>query len=480
MSRMTTSRSARTLSAWHPRHPLGQTVKSVAAWVGVVAVAAVGGMLVVGNRKLGFAFAALMLGIGVFVADPILLVVIALPGVMLLQRLGGASTNLSLADLLVFLAGVVSLFHVRWKDAPFLRQFLRGVVWYEAILILVVIAHPNRYNVVEWFHRFSYLGASVLAGWVIAKSGRIKQAFQLFLFGAGILGVIAMAVAVALHFHPAQFGAYQKNATGAVMWVAVVVAQINPPWMGIRRAQARVVKYLCVGGLLASQSRQSAILLVVALGAALFFNPDLRRRGKLLLLAAVPVVVLVYYSFSINARNNPQFNSVAIRGSQISAAIHVWHLSPFLGEGMRFYNLPQYVTVTAPPNVVIDNLASTGIVGSLAFVFLVVITMRTMYRLPPAIGTLGLVLLLGHYVGGLFDIFWLGGPTVGPLIIAGVCLGLADMDKIGRQDRDTVLQDAPPPLARTDRRPLRPPARSLLSSIQGGVSTARAVFLPNL
>jgi hypothetical protein len=414
---------------WRPKRRAQHAVASVAGWCGVTLVAAVAGALAVTNRKVGLGLAGAVLVLGIFAADPLLFVVIALPGVLLLQRAGGASTNVSVADILVFVAGVVSLFYVRWNHTHHLRQFMRGVIWYQAILILVVIAHPFRADVVEWFHRFSYLGASALAGWVIAYYGRTKQAVRAFLVAAGVLGIITMAVGVSLHFSPAQFGAYQKNAIGGVMWVAIVVAQLNPPWMGISRRLARASKYLCIGGLLASQSRQSAILLVLALVAALFFNPDFRRRGKIIILASIPVVVLLYYSFSYAARNNPKFNSVAIRVDQIGAAVHVWHLSPIFGEGMRFYYLPQYITVTAPPNVIIDNLASTGILGSLAFVFLVVVTMRAMYRLPYAIGTLGFVLLLGHYVGGLFDIFWLGGPTVGPLIFAGICLGLADLER---------------------------------------------------
>src|ERR1019366_3925282 len=47
----------------------------------------------------------------------------------------------------------------------------------------------------------------------------------------------------------------------AIMWVAVFVAQLNPFWAGIGRIEARVTKYLCLGGLLAPQSRQSIILL---------------------------------------------------------------------------------------------------------------------------------------------------------------------------------------------------------------------------
>jgi hypothetical protein len=397
-----------------------------------VVVAGVVGYVTVAHRKLGFALAALVLLFGVLVADPLLVVVIALPGVLLVQRVGGGSTNLSASDVLVFMGGLVCLVYVRWGEAPNLRRFLRGVVWYQAILVMVVIAHPNRYNIVEWFHRFSYLGASVLCGWVIATYGRTRQAFRIFLAASSVLAVIAMGFAIKLHFQPAQWGEYQKNSIGAIMWVAIVVAQINPPWAGIGRLLARTTKYLCLGGLLASQSRQSGIELVLALGVAYFLNPDLRRRSKLIILGAVPVVVLLYYSFASQSRNNPKFNSVSIRFGQIGAAIHVWHLSPILGEGMRFYNLPQWVSVTAPPNVIIDNLASTGVIGSLAFAFLVFVTVRTMYRLPYALGTLGLVVLISHYVDGLFDIFWIGGPTVAPYIICGVSLGMADLHKLNR------------------------------------------------
>ena len=88
--------------------------------------------------------------------------------------------------------------------------------------------------------------------------------------------------------------------------------------------------------------------------------------------------------------------------------------------------------MTAPPNVFIDNLASTGIIGSLAFFFMVCVTVRTMFRLPYALGTLGLVVLVFHYVDGLFDIFWIGASTIAPFIIAGISLGMADMDRRAR------------------------------------------------
>jgi hypothetical protein len=448
MSRLPTPRLDRSIFRGAPGDGGRPVSRAVAAWLAIVFAAALVGVAANGGERLALALGGVLLVFGIFVADPILLAVIVLPGSLLLQRVGGASTNLSVADLLVFLGAVVCLFHVRWSEAPFLRQFFQGILWFQAILILVVVAHPNRYDIVEWFHRFSYLGGSVLVGWTIAACGRSRQAFRLFLWASSVVALIAIERALASHFQPAQWGAYQKNSIGAVLWVAIVLAQVNPPWAGLGRLESRVAKYVCFGGLLASQSRQAVVALILAVSLATFLNPDVRRRSKLVLLGCLPLVAGLYYSFSVAARNNPKFNSVSIRVDQINAAVHVWHLSPLLGEGMRFYNLPQYVSVTAPPNVLIDNLASTGIVGSLAFFYLVFVTMRTMGRLPRAFGTLGLVILFGHYVDGLFDIFWIGANMIPPMVIVGMSLGMADADV---RDRG-----GPPDLA--TRPATRPPA----------------------
>jgi hypothetical protein len=48
------------------------------------------------------------------------------------------------------------------------------------------------------------------------------------------------------------------------------------------------------------------------------------------------------------------------------------------------------------------------------------------------------VILLAHYVGGLFDTFWIGASTIAPFVVAGVCLGLADL---ARMRGDPVAND---------------------------------------
>lgn len=414
--------------------------RPVVTWLSVAGLAAAAGVAVALNAFAGLAIAVLVLAFGIFVADPILVVVLVLPGSILLQRVGGSSTNLSVADLLVFMGAIVCLFHVEWAEARNLKRFLRGIVWYEAVLILVVVAHPFRGDIVEWFHRFSYLAGSTLVGWVIAFHGRARQALRLYLWGAGLLALLAIAHAATSGFQPAQWGPYQKNAIGAVMWVAVIIAHLNPPWVRIPKSESRALEVLCLFGLLACQSRQSAILVVLGLGTAILLNSDIRGRSKMIVFIAVPIVGIVYYSFVLALQNNPQFNSVAIRFGQIAAALHVWHSSPVLGLGMRFYNLPQYLTVTAPPNSLIDNLSSTGVVGSLAFFFLVFVTLRALSGLPRIYGTLGLVILLAHYVDGMFDTFWIGALSISPFLIAGISLGLADRDPGAEHIPDLLTQ----------------------------------------
>jgi len=241
--------------------------------------------------------------------------------------------------------------------------------------------------------------------------------------------------------------------------VAIVTAHLNPPWARLPRVEARVIEALCLLGLLASQSRQSAILVVLALGTAILLNSDVRGRSKMIVFIAVPIVGIVYYSFALAFQNNPQFNSVAIRFGQIDAAIRVWHTSPVFGLGMRFYNLPQYLTVTAPPNSLVDNLASTGIIGSVAFFFLVIVTMRSLAALPRIYGTLGLVVLLAHYVDGLFDTFWIGALSITPFLIAGISLGMADADPDGERVPDLLAE-----AASAKRRPTHLPSRRPVAS----------------
>ncbi len=90
-------------------------------------------------------------------------------------------------------------------------------------------------------------------------------------------------------------------------------------------------------------------------------------------------------------------------------------------------------------------------VGSLAFFVMVIVTMTVMAGLPRIYGTLGLVILLGHYVDGLFDIFWIGALSITPFIVAGISLGMADADPGAEHVPDLLAAAAGPTGRRRDR-----------------------------
>ncbi|MDA8340728.1 MAG: O-antigen ligase family protein [Actinomycetota bacterium] len=412
------------------------TRRPAAFWTVAVVALSAAGVTAVLSHKLGVAAGLAILLAGILVADPVLVAVLAFPGAFLLMRVGGSSTNLSLSDLVVFVAALASLTQVDWSRARGLRAFLTTFLAYEAVLIVVVAVHPNRYDIVEWFHRMSDVAGSVVIGWVVATRGRIRVAVRLYLAAASAVALVAIVTALRLHFAPAQWGLYQKNAVGAMMWVAVVVAQLNPRWLGLTTRWARIPEGLCFLGLLASQSRQSMIVLIGALILATMVRSDIHRRSKLIFVFVLPLAVLAYVSFQNQFAVNPKFNSVAIRVDQLGIALNVWHQNPWLGQGMRFYNLPQFAGVPVPPNVVIGGLASTGVVGVAALLVFFGTSFGVMARLPRAYGVMGLAILAGHYVEGLFDIFWIGAYAAIPFLMVGLCLGAADGDLLGLAGRD--------------------------------------------
>ena len=407
------------------------TRRSVAFWVAAAVVLGASGVTAVVSHKYGIALGLLVLLAGILVADPVLIAVAAFPGAFLLLRVGGSGTNLSVSDLIVFVAALASVTQVDWSRAKGLRAFLTTFLVYEAVLIVVVAVHPNRYDIVEWFHRMSDVAGSVVIGWVVAASGRLNVAIRLYLAAASTVAVIAIFTAVRLGFAPAQWGVYQKNAVGAMMWVAIVVTQLNPRWLGLSTRWARIPEVLCFFGLLASQSRQAMIVLIGALVLATMVRSDVHRRSKLIFVFVLPLAVLAYFTFKTQFAVNPKFNSVAIRVDQLSIALDVWHKNPWLGQGMRFYNLPAFVGVPVPPNVIIGGLASTGIVGVIALLVFFGTSLGVVFRLPRAYGVLALSILAGHYVEGLFDIFWIGAYAAIPFLVVGMCLGAADTDLLG-------------------------------------------------
>jgi len=406
----------------------GRLAPGVVTVLGLLAAVAAG-LLASPNRKLALVVGGVGLLVGALVASPIFFPLAAVPGTLLVQRVGGGGlgSSVDVSDVLLIVGTLVALPMVRWEDARTLRPVLHLALLYEAVLALSVVANLNTHDGIEWAHRLFLVGGSLVVGWVVAASGRAKQALGALLVGAAILAVVTLVFAVKLHFHAAGFGVYQKNYIGSMMWMAVVIAHLDPPWADLPRRLTRVTKYLCVAGLFAAHSKQGIIALAVVLLIAAVRLPSVRRRSKLLLASIVPLVSYAYVVASGELTSfRHHFNSLRVRYLAYQAALHIWRLHPWLGVGPRWFYLPQYAGNIQPPDIVVETLVSTGVVGLVALTVLLVGTSRVLARLPRDIGTVALAVMVGRVVESLFDIYWVSASGALPWLVAGLALGVAD------------------------------------------------------
>ncbi len=386
------------------------------------------GALVAPHRRASVLLGVATLAGALVLSDPLVLSVAVAPGALLLQRVGGsaAGSSVDLSDVILLAGTAVALPMICWRRAGWLWSALRFGLAYELLTLPVVAYHPFSHDLLEWVHRLLLVSGALVVGWAVAVAGRARQALSAFVGASMVLAVITCVVAAQVHLKAAQFGAYQKNYIGTVMWVAVVIAHVNPSWADLDRRLARPAKYLCTLALLATHSKQSIAALLVAVGLALLLQRNLRRRSKLLLVSLVPLAVFAYLVVMTEVRSK-QINALTIRGDLLAGGMHVWRLSPWLGQGLHWFYLPQYSSSYAqPPNMEVGALASGGVLGLVAIVVLLVGLGTALRRLPKPVGTLALCVLVGRVAQTQFDLFWVSASGMLPFLVAGMALGVAD------------------------------------------------------
>lgn len=395
---------------------------------GVVVAAAVG-FLGASDAKLALAVAAGCAVGALVVTSPGLLLALALPGTFLLQRLGGSAQGKSVdvSDAVLLLATCVALPAIPWREARVLRQLLLCDAAYQALALPSLIENPNLHDAVEWVHRILLVSGALVAGWAVLQARKQRLAFTLLLLAGVAVAGLTLAHAVILHFQPAQWGNYQKNYLGAMMVMVVAVAHLNPPWVGIDHRLARVAKYVCLAALLATQSKQAIIVLVFIVAVVVVRDPAIRARSRMLVAAAVPIVVFAYLLTARELHSyRTHWNSLRVRVIMLTSALSLWRLDRWFGLGMHWYYLPQFSGVGQPPNIIVEELTSTGIVGTIGLAVLLVGAAMVLLRLPRDVGTLALCLVLGRVVEGIFDLYWVSAAGALPWLVAGVAVAAAD------------------------------------------------------
>jgi polysaccharide biosynthesis protein PslJ len=376
------------------------------------------------SRTLAIAGAAAIFGVGLFAYDPVAIPLLAIPGTVLVMRLGGSSVNLSFSDFFLFVGAVAALPFVRLKDDRALRSLLWLVAAYEITVVIAVIDHPYRADWVEWIHEGFLSGGSLLVGWVVGRAGRARAALSLLLAVACALAIWACAFAVSHHFIAANLPlGYQKNFVGDWIAFPVVVAIANPDFVGWGRRWRVWAILIGIAGIAASGSRQAVIGLVVALVIVNRRGRGFGRYKRLLIVGCIIGLGAAAYELQKQLVSSNRFNSAHQRLTWYKESLQLLHLSPILGEGLRWWYTARFSFAFAPPNAELEILTSAGLVGLCGFLILHLGALEELRKLPKSFGTIAFAVLIMRLVQTQVDEFWLASQSSLPWMIVGLALG---------------------------------------------------------
>jgi hypothetical protein len=393
------------------------------------------------------AVSGFILLLGVIVTDVRLFPLLSIPLTLVVRRVGSGS-GLSTSDFVLFLGTLCALPLVRLRHAPELRRLLWILCFYQATTVLTLIYNPYKANFIEWVHEAMLVGGSLIVGWVVAESGRTKIAVSLYLFGACIIAVWAFIYSASHHFHAASLPwGMDKNYIGDMLAFAVVLAYARPAWIGWRSPRwTRAAILICLLGILGSEAKQAMISCAAGIAFMVIRDRDLRRRSKLILVALIPLLIIAYETVSHEVVSSNRYNSVYQRLSWFGDSIEIWHYSPLVGVGLRWFYTDRFPITFQPPNGVLEMLTSAGVIGLMGFVVLLVGSLVVLRTLPRHVGTIALAVLIVRFIQGELDLFWVGAQGSLPWMIAGLALGALAREQAD-STRATEADWRPPLLA---------------------------------
>jgi hypothetical protein len=309
-----------------------------------------------------------------------------------------------------------------------------------------VIAHPFVANTVDWFHNWLLVSGALVIGWSVGRSGYGKLGMRLFLLV--VLGIAAMGIAEGLilyaqgdfrALYPSFPFPMHKNFFGTLMCFGALVLYARPEWLALPRAVVYGGFWVLVSALGVSQSRQAIVALAVGLFIIAVRGRSERRRGWLGLVLGIPALAVVATLVREQAESGNEHNSFFQRLEWYGDSIANWETAPWFGLGLRYWTEGRGVYNFHPPQVFLEVLATTGIVGLAGFVIMTLGMLRTLWVLPGVTGALALALVGARFVQGQLDIFWVSPTTAIPFLLAGVCLGVLADDFV----RHPILEKSP-------------------------------------
>ncbi|MCL2424168.1 MAG: O-antigen ligase domain-containing protein, partial [Micrococcales bacterium] len=218
-----------------------------------------------------------------------------------------------------------------------------------------------------------------------------------------------------------------KNVIGTLAAFSALVVYARPPWLRWPRWATTAMFLLLFGGMLASQSRQALISVVVAVVLIVLRDASMSARSRAVLLPMFAAVVAVGLTMGAQFSEGNKFNSVFQRLDWYAQTTEVWQMNPWFGMGLRWWNTGLLAETFQPPQAILEVLSSAGILGLIGFVIMFGGFMTILWRrLPAQYGTLAVAEVLCRVVQGQLDQFWLTVQVSVPLIIVGICIGAYD------------------------------------------------------
>jgi O-antigen ligase len=374
------------------------------------------------------AVAALVIGAAVSGSRPLAIALIAMPGLLIVQRVGLGGTDLSVSDVALAAAfGTAVLLAERPFSRP-LRQLLWLNLFYQFTTLFTVIVNPYTANTVEWFHAWLLISGALIVGWALGAAGYARLALSLIIVTACALAVLTVAQG-AINFLSGGFGPVyltwpfpmHKNFVGTTLAAAAAVVYINPDWVGWTRGWSRFALVLLLIAVVLSQSRQALIGLVAAVLIAVI-RRRVTGRSRFVFLLIIPAAWLVVSMVIEQIESQERHNSVFQRLDWFREVYHHWRESPVFGHGLRYwYNdgaLPYQ-----PPQAEMEVLATAGVFGLIGFIVMWIGVVVVLWRIDPRFGTLASAAVVGRIVQAQFDLFWSASAVSLPFVIAGICLG---------------------------------------------------------
>jgi hypothetical protein len=354
--------------------------------------------------------------------------VLAVVGVWVVLR--APALNVSYTDLLVAGAGAVA-----WAGGvgrtlrPAARVVLGSFAFFLGTLVVTLAYNQSLRSDFEWFHRIALVAGAILVGAWLVRAGLHRTALRALLAVTVLVSVAAVVDSVSSGFAPAYPLWYHKNFVGSITATVLLVVLAAPGEFRLPDRWLRIAGALTAAGLLASQSRGAMIAFAAGVLIWSFRRPiqpgRVYRRRAILLLFAIALVLVAALSVRHQLQaeaHGTTINSLTQRAEVAKTTRRLWMEHAYTGVGLRYFKTPAYAGYQAPNDIVDEVLAEAGVLGLIGLTVFVIGSLIGLGQVRGDLATAALCVVAARFVHGLLDIYWTGGTTALPWIVAGMAL----------------------------------------------------------